>query len=447
MRQYFVAHVLWVLMVMGCSLSDADLDQSGDSTDFPNAIAGIVVDSSGQPQQNASVYLVKSANWLQAQNDGASVVLDSTVTDSIGNYTLNSYTQETVAIEVALDSFAAQVSGIDPADAAIKHNQVTVAPKKWYRLTLTDTTYFGKSLAIYETRHSLSVSDSGTVEFYGVLPENVQFFAIPPHNAAFHRLSDSVIQVAVSHTPFAEVLDTTPDNGTENDTVEVKDSVDTGDSLEVTDPADTSDTTAVAVPDTVVTEFDSFNDGDWFGSIGGTRNFTWYIQLHSNTWYHPIDDNIGKNQTDVTIAQGFEGSGVSVKLDNTDYIIRGIISRFDDTLVDVSEFTHLRFYCKGETDITVRFYFGSADTPEMNESFMGVFQVSIGEKDEDDEDVWNEISLSLNDLQFKTSEGISVEPESSILELFTRLKNVSFSTNTIGNFNIDSIDWLAIDTE
>ncbi|MGL1904475.1 MAG: hypothetical protein OCC49_20245, partial [Fibrobacterales bacterium] len=71
-------------MFASCSLGETNESYTGTASELPNTIAGVVVDSAGQPQQNASVYLLKSAGWVEAKNDGESVVLDSTVTDTLG---------------------------------------------------------------------------------------------------------------------------------------------------------------------------------------------------------------------------------------------------------------------------------------------------------------------------------------------------------------------------
>ncbi|MGL1934510.1 MAG: hypothetical protein OCD01_05800 [Fibrobacterales bacterium] len=436
MRPYSAVFLLWVIMTVGCSLSDSDYDQSGDSTDFPNAIAGVVVDSLGLPQQNASVYLLKSAGWLPAQNSGESVVLDSTVTDSVGAYSLSTDTKEVVALEVSLDSFGVMISGIDPAIANIQQNTVTVEPKRWYQLTITDTVYFGKTLEIYETRHSLIVSDSGTIEFYGMLPENSQFFVPSPQSAAFHRLSDSVVQIAVSTTPFTKVLDTTAVDDDGNDTEEV------------TDPVDASDTTATVTSDTVVVAFDSFDDGDWRGAIDGMHDFTWYIQLLQNTWYHPLEDRAAINQEDVTIGDGYDGYGISVvnfreddSDDEDDISLRGVRTRFDDTVVNVSAYTHLRFYIKGNVDVTVDFQFDRGDGSGMYTPFMGVFPLIEPTNN------WSEVVLSLEEMNFKTALGPTDPPDVRIIDLLSRLRNVGFITTEEGRFDIDSIEWLIIEKE
>ncbi len=438
MKNLSAVILLWVIMIMSCSLNDSDLDQSGDSTDFPNSIAGVVTDSTGQPQQNASVYLLKSADWIDAKISGESVVLDSTVTDTVGAYSFSTTTQELVALVVTSDSLAIHVSGFDPESANVQQNFVTVIQKKWYHLTITDAAYFGKTLEIYETRHSLLVSDSGTIEFYGMLPENVTFFAATSPGAAFHRLSDSVVQVVESATSFAEVLDTIPDINDVNDTVEVVDSVDTNDSTTTT-------------PDTVIVTFDSFDDGDWFGTIGNVYDFTWYIQMQPNTWYNPLEDNTAKNQEDVTIGTGYEGIGISVDnsrendFDEDDIKIRGIITRFNDTVVNISEYTHLRFYVKGTVEVSVDFQFDLGDGSGMHTPYLGTFDGI--ETEAEDEGDWEEVVLNLNEMSFKTSIGPTEAPEESIKELLGRLRNVGFTTTGNGYFNIDSIEWLIIESK
>ncbi|MGL1937405.1 MAG: CIA30 family protein, partial [Fibrobacterales bacterium] len=388
--------------------------------------------------------------WVEAKNAGESVVLDSTVTDTLGAYSLSTSEVEPVTLEVSLDSFTAIISNIDPAGASDTFVTIAVNKKRWYQITVSDTNYFGKTLEVFATRYSLGINDSGVVEYYGFLPENYQFFIFSPQDAVLHSLSDSVLLVKDFTMPFDSAYDSS-DTGvrTESSSSSAGDkesSVENNNS-ELSSNAtieSSNELSSSSSIKTVAVIFDDFNDGDWETLGSEDLRSTWNFVTGSFpviTFYEGYDnlaDYIAIKESD------FHQKGLSIYFPHDSEVLKGqkglgVITNFKNNGVDLSGYTHIRFFVKGSAMLSLQLWMTHLDdTQKYADDFWEYPLVTIHNE-------WRQVTIAFNDMERIDVKGESSMPDTATLQsMLEHVDNIAFSIAPGENVIIDSIELLTM---
>ncbi|MGL1904445.1 MAG: hypothetical protein OCC49_20095, partial [Fibrobacterales bacterium] len=388
--------------------------------------------------------------WVEAKNAGESVVLDSTVTDTLGAYSLSTSEVELVTLEVSLDSFAAIISNTDPAGALDQFDTIAVNKKRWYQITISDATYFGRTLEVFTTRYSLGINDSGAVEYYGLLPENYQFFISSPQDAVLHSVSDSVLLVKESTMPFDSAYDSS-DTGVRTESSSSaagdKESSVENNNSELSSNATIESSNELSSSSSIQTVeliFDDFNDGDWetLGSEG--LRSTWNVVTGSFpdiTFYEGYDQLAGY----IAITESdFHQKGLSINFPHDSEVLKGqtglgVITHFTNNGVDLSGYTHIRFFVKGSAMLSVQLWMTHLDdTQKYADNFLQYPLVAIHNE-------WSQVTIAFNDMKRIDGKGASSMPDTATLQsMLAHVNTIAFSIAPGENVIIDSIELLTM---
>ncbi|MGL1936709.1 MAG: carboxypeptidase-like regulatory domain-containing protein [Fibrobacterales bacterium] len=449
----FITLIVSALVLSACSVTDGD--QAGTTTEYPNTIAGTVIDSLEGPVDNARVYMVEQNGWSDKVAAKKSPVITSTTTDKSGSFTFERYENSAVSIEVVYDSLIQQVYDVQGDQDSIMLDTLTLVSTKWFKGVVIDSAYFNSKLFIEPTRHSVVVDGRGTFLFRGLLEHDYRFYIRDTVAGTVISISDSMVNITETTTPFegfklkdvpdvtVRKIDSVPSSGTDEDTTDV---IDTTASQDSTVQGGTlgGDTTSTSIDS--VLSFDDFNDGNWKGSVGDNP-FSWYFRIASHTWlkYNDAQSMMGDtfdNRFKINAYSGDDGFGLKIKnyYDTGDSIKTwdrsGVMAVFDDRSINISQYSKIRFSIKGTGALNINMFIHKLNTPDVYENFFLSSEPIQAEGD------WKEVTLNLNDFWYINFDAETDGPKQGIKKLLKRVRLVGFTIEGQKLIRIDSIEFI-----
>ncbi|MGL1904262.1 MAG: carboxypeptidase-like regulatory domain-containing protein [Fibrobacterales bacterium] len=445
----FITLILAVLVISACSV----VEQAGTTTEYPNTIAGTVVDSLGGPVDGARVYMVEQYGWSDKVAAKKSPVITTTTTDKSGSFAFERNEKSAVSMEVVYDSLIQQVFDVQGDQDSIMLDTLTLVSKKWFKGVVVDSSYFNRKLFIESTRHSVVVDGKGAFLFRGLLEHEYRFFIRDTIAGTAVNISDSMVTISATTTPFEDFklkdvpdvtvrkIDSIPSSDVNKDTTDI---IDTTDSQDSTVHDSTSDTTST--PNDSVLSFDNFNDGNWMGSVGD-ETFSWYFRIASYTWlkYNDAQSMMGEqfdNRFKINASSGVDGYGLKIKnfYDTGDSIATwersGVMAVFDDRSINISQYSKIRISIKGTGALNINMFFHKLITPDEYENFFLSSEPIQAEAD------WKEITLNLNDFWYVNFDAERDGPKQEINKLLKRVRLIGFTVEGQKLIRIDSIEFI-----
>ncbi len=378
----------WISFTIGCSLSDAEGTLGGTSTEIPNNIAGTVVDTAGVPVENASVYLLKGATWVDAVVKELPIIIDSTTTNAQGSYVVESenkglfnlsieyQTQGTVVYDVLVDSTSIQYDSLDAIQLQQRYSYQGIA-----KSTMGNV----ESVFLKGTQYSAPVNKDGTFRFTGIPKGEYQLVQKSTLTSDVHLtdLGDVYLDADVWLTVDTIPVDTVPDDTVDIDTIPL-------------------DTTRSFVLDTVTTitndTLADFDRGIWCTSTDPscTKGY-WLFRIGSVTWTEQEYAESYLNETFESIyslntANAVSGQRAKLKPLNDDpEETPGVLFSIDDSVLKATSEDTLSFYIRGEGVLDFKLIANIENDSDVDIRIVEFLEITLDNE-------WREIKISLSQL-------------------------------------------------